>query len=668
LADWIGRGAEGSRSNAVWGVPAVKHLWPFIVSGIADGAIYALAAVGLVLTFRISGVFNFAYGSVAAASAYLFYQLRTREHLPWPVAALLTLLVLGILGGLLLERIAYWLSEASTVLRVVATVGILAALSAFLTGFYGAATLIMKPFLPQRGFLIGGIKIPEGDIITFVIGVAGTATLYVFFKRARLGLAMQAVVDDAPLLSMQGTSPVVVRRVAWAIGSCLLSMSGMLLAPKLGVDVNQLTLLVITAFGAAAIGAFSNLPLTFLGGIALGIGENIMSDKLASVHSPAVQQMYVNLPFIVLVVALVVIPRRYLIERGVQRIRRMRPPPSFSPSTIRTTVLVGVTVAVIIPFVVGAKINQFTSGLAFMVIFASLALLVWTSGEISLAQMAFAAVGAGTFAHALHAGFPWLLALLAAGLIMLPVAAVVAIPAIRLSGIYLAILTFGFGLLVQRLFFSTFLMFGAQNVTVVTRPKLFGSALDTSSDKGYYFTTLAIALMCLGVVALTRRTRLGRLLRAYGDSPTALLAHGANTTVTGVSVFCISAFVSGIAGALLAGVTSSASGISYDFSISLAMIAVLATSTILTLGYRMPVVASIVAAFIYVVLKAYIASSFFVRYQGVLFGVLAIAVACGPGMGTVRFLRRGRAVERERDPKASPMASRFRPLPAEVGL
>jgi ABC-type branched-subunit amino acid transport system permease subunit len=372
------------------------------------------------------------------------------------------------------------------------------------------------------------------------------------------------------------------------------------------------------------------------------------------------------LPFIVLVVALVVVPRRYLIERGVQQIRRLRPPPHFSPSTIRASVVTGVTTAVIIPFVVGPKLNQFTTALALMVIFASLALLVWTSGEISLAQMAFAAVGAGTFAHALQDGFPWLVALLAAGLIMVPVAAVLAIPAIRLSGIYLAILTFGFGLLVQRLFFTTFLMFGPSNVMPIKRPKLFGAALDTATNKGYYFTTLAIALMCLGMVALTRRSRLGRLLRAYGDSPAALLAHGANTTMTGVSVFCISAFIAGIGGALLAGVTSAASGISYDFSISLAMIAVLATSTLFTLGHRMPIVASVIAAFIYEVLKVYIRSSLFVRYQGVGFGILAIAVACGPGMGTIRVFRKGRAAEREREPSATPVTSRYPVRVAEV--
>jgi branched-subunit amino acid ABC-type transport system permease component len=645
----------------------MKSLWPFIVSGIADGSIYALAAVGLVLTFRISGVFNFAYGSVAAASAYTFFQLRGREHLPWPIAAAVTLLIMGVLGGFLLERIAYWLSEASTVLRVVATVGILSALASFLTGFYGPATIQMKAFLPNQGFSLGGINIEGSQIITFLIALSATIGLVVFFRRAHIGIAMQAVVDDAPLLSLQGTSPVVVRRVAWAIGSCLVSISGMLLAPKIGVDVNNLTLLVITAFGAAAIGAFSNLLLTFLGGIAIGIGENVMSYKMAGVHSFALQQLYVNLPFIVLVVALIVVPRRKLIERGVQRIRRTSPAPIFRRSTVSMTTAGGILVAVIIPFVVGAKLGLFTTGLAFIVIFAALALLVWTSGQISLAQMAFAALGAATFAHALHAGFPWLLALLSAGVIMLPIGALVAIPAIRLSGIYLAILTFGFGLLIQRLFFTTYLMFGKGNNTRVSRPMLFGTSLNTASDKGYYFVTLIITLMCLGIVILTRCTRLGRLLRAYGDSPTALLAHGANTTVTGVFVFCISAFISGIAGALLAGVTGQASGVSFDFSISLTMVAVLAASTVFTLGRRMPIVASVIAALTYEVLKGYITSDFFVRYEGVAFGLLAILVACGPGMTNRRpFVGGVRASEREL--RHSPVNSRLPSLSPADGL
>jgi branched-subunit amino acid ABC-type transport system permease component len=626
----------------------VTALWPFIFAGIADGAVYALAAVGLVLTFRISGVFNFAHGSLAAASAYSFYELRVNRGMPWGWAALITFFGVGMLGGLLLERVAFWLSDAPTMLRVVATVGILVALLSFLTGHYGSQTLTMDPYLPRGGWNVAGTTIHYSQVITFVVGAAGTAGLYVFFKRSRLGIAMQAVVDNAPLVSMGGTSPVLVRRVAWVIGSCYVSVSGMLLAPDVGVDVNTLTLLVISAFGAAAVGAFNNLPLTFVGGVGLGVASSVMAYKTATIDSVFVQQLYINLPFIVLVVALVAYPRRYLIERGTERIRRLRPAPTFALPVQLGAVLISLVGAVLIPFMVGSKINAFTAGLCFVIIFSGLALVLWTSGQVPLGQMAFAAIGASTFAHAHHSGFPWLVALLAAGLVLLPIAAVLAVLAIRLSGVYLAVLTFGFGILIERLFFTTGLMFGHSDVSEVGRPHLFGGALQTESDRGYYFATLAITAVCLGLVAMVRKNRLGRLLRGFGDSPAAVRAHGADTTIMGVLVFCVSAFVSGIAGALLAGVTGSAAGSSFGFTVSLTMIAVLVACTLFTFGAPMPVTLSIIAAFIYQVSKVYFTAGWFIDYQGLGLGLAAIGVACGPGIaaGLRGRPRLGRAAER----------------------
>jgi branched-subunit amino acid ABC-type transport system permease component len=628
-------------------VPAVSHYWPFIVSGVIDGSIYALAAIGLVLTFRISGVFNFAYGAVAAASAYVFYQLHYLEGMSWPLAALITLVALGIGGGLILERIAFWLADAPAVMRVVATVGLLAALTSFFNGYYGAGTIPVDRYLPAKGFTLGGVYIPGSDLITFVLAVVASASLYVFFKTARLGIAMQAVVDDAPLLSLKGSDPVAVRRLAWMIGSCFISVSGMLLAPKLGISVGTLTSLVIAAFGAAAIGAFSSVPLTFVGAIALGIAMNVVSDELATSSSLPLQQFYLNLPFVVLVLALIVIPRRHLIERGVQNTRRVRPPKPLRREVSVASTVLGLAVAVLIPFLVGAKLSQWTVGIAYMVIFASLGLLVWTSGQVSLAQIAFAAVGAATFGHALNSGWPWLLALLVGGLMVVPVAALLAIPAIRLSGIYLAIMTFGFGVLIQRMFFTTDLMFGQGGNMAVERPKLLG--LDTQSEKGYYYTALIIALLCLGIVVVTMQSRLGRLLRAYGDSPSAMLAHGANTRVTSVWVFCISAFLAGIGGALLAATTEAAGAVSFDYTISLTLVAVLAASTLFTLGRRSPVLTAIVAAFLFVVLKLYITDAFFLKYQGVGFGLLALGVACVPGMKKFASARPTRATESVHD-------------------
>ena len=161
--------------------------------------------------------------------------------------------------------------------------------------------------------------------MTFLIGFVGSAGLYIFFKKARLGIAMQAVVDNAPLVSLDGTNPVLVRRVAWMIGSCFMSVSGMLLSPKVGVDVNVLSCLVIAAFGAAAIGAFNNLPLTFVGGMLIGVVRSVWPTRPRP-RQRVLQSLYINLPFVVLVIALIVIPRRYLIERGVQNVRRIRPP------------------------------------------------------------------------------------------------------------------------------------------------------------------------------------------------------------------------------------------------------------------------------------------------------------------------------------------------------
>jgi len=103
----------------------------------------------------------------------------------------------------------------------------------------------MPPFLPTSIVRIGGVNVSVGQIIIVALGIVCTASLYVFFRRTRLGVSMQAVVEDSSLLALQATNPVVVRRYAWAIGSCFVSVSVMLVAPALGVDVNHMLLVFI---------------------------------------------------------------------------------------------------------------------------------------------------------------------------------------------------------------------------------------------------------------------------------------------------------------------------------------------------------------------------------------------------------------------------------------
>jgi branched-subunit amino acid ABC-type transport system permease component len=636
-------------------------LGPYVVTGIADGSIYALAALGLVLTYKTSGIFNFAIGAQAAASAYVFYSLRVTVGLPWPVAALGAIILVGLGGSILLERIAFWLTEAPAAMKVVATIALVVLLESVLTGAYGVATIQFSSFLPSRGFDVLGVTVLGSQLIAFGLAIAATFGLYAFFRRTRLGVSMQAVVDSPTLLALEAISPVRVRRYAWAIGSCFISVSGILLAPVLGIDVNIYLLVYIAAFGAAAVGAFSSLPVTFAAAMGIGITMSVLSDKLAGQTNLVLAELYTQIPFLVLVAALLLVPKAKLVTRGVAAERKLRPASTFSPN-VRTAGLVGgIVVAVAIPFVVEpAFVNQYTTGIGFAVVLGSLGLLLWTSGQISLCQVAFAAIGASTFGHAIAAGLPWLAALAVAVGVAIAAGALAAIPSFRLSGVYLAVATFGFGLLLQNLIYPTFLMFGQSDFVTIPRPQILG--INAQSDRAYYFVVLVIAALCALVVVGIRRSRLGRLLRGLSDSPLALEMHGTNTRLTRLYVFCAAAGIAAVGGVVIGGVTQSAGGTPtgpFGYFNSVVLLAVLAICG------SQPVLSPVVAAFLFEVVKIYrpFNNSWFTSYEGVFFGLGALAVAVTPGI-KLSFAGR-RTTERA---GRSPVASRSRPFAFTRGL
>jgi ABC-type branched-subunit amino acid transport system permease subunit len=403
-------------------------------------------------------------------------------------------------------------------------------------------------------------------------------------------------------------------------------------APAFGVDVNHMLLVFIAAFGAAALASFTSLAGAFASAIAIGIAMNVTSFKLSGASNIVVSSFYTQIPFLVLVLALGLLPSKRLAEIGATRVRRFKPVPTFPREFVVTTSVIVLAGAIAIPYlVVHAEIDQYTEAAGFFVILLSMGLLLWTSGQISLCQMAFAAVGAVTLGHAQSAGLPWLVGIALAALVALPVGAIVAIPSFRLSGTFLAVITFGVGLLFQNLLYTTFLMFGAVGSIDVERPHATLLGLDLNSDKGYYFVALVIAVAAALVVIVVRRSRLGRLTRALADSPTALEAHGTDTRLTRMFVFCISASMAAVGGALVAGVTGSASTYqagSFGYFTSVVIVAVLVFCG------RLPLLSPLIAAVVLEVLKIYppFDGTTFLEYQGVAFGILAIAAAVLPGV------------------------------------
>ena len=598
----------------------MNALLPFVILGITAGSVYGLTGTGLVLTYKTSGIFNFAQGAVATTGAYVFYILHDDVlHLPAVPTALICVFVLGPVLGLGMEAMARRLADASATMKVVATIGLVLVVQGFFSATFGTLARTFPAWLPQHTVKVGGVFVGEDQMIITGIALAATVALFLFFRRTRLGLAMRGVVDNPELLDLGGTSPAAVRRWAWIIGSSFATLAGILLAPTLNLDATVLTLLVVQAFGAAAIGRFRSLPVTYAGGLVIGIIASVAT-KYVVTGSAALAGLPASIPFIVLFLVLIFTPRSRLADR---RVARPRPAAVYAaPARVQLAgaVVLGVVLLAVPHLVNAGQLPYWSDGLTQVVLFLSLGLLVRTSGQVSLCQAAFAAIGAATMGH-LTAGFglPWGAALLLAGLAAVPIGAFIAIPAIRLPGVFLALATFGFGVTMQQMGYPLWIMFGSSSLgQAVNRPSF------AQGDIAYYYLALVFAVAAGLLVVWLVRSRLGRLLAGLADSPVALATHGTSVVVTRVLVFCIAAFLAAVSGALFGGVVHTVTSSDFTAFSSLTLLALL-----VMMPGREPWYA-FGAGFALVIIPSWISTGGTVGdWLNVLFGASAVQVAIG---------------------------------------
>ncbi|MGW6007863.1 ABC transporter permease subunit [Streptomyces sp. NPDC055210] len=599
----------------------LNDLLPFIVAGIATGAILGLAGTGLVLTYKTSGIFNIGHGAVAAAAAYVFYYLRVDQEWPWWAALVLAVGVLGPVFGLLLAAMSRALADQRASMKIVATIGLILIVQGLATVAYGFNTLRLPQYLPKGSefFEVGGVNITYAQVTVTAVSLLVVGGLYVFFRTSRSGLAMRAVVNDPELVGLHGTDPQRVQRLAWGVGSMFAALSGVLIAPIAGLESVALTFLVVQAFGAAAVGAFSSIPLTYVGALVVGVAASVSTKY--TLENSSLSGLSSSLPFFLLLVALLVVPRRKLDAPA----RAERPPTTPWHGPARTRLVAGVVVTAllaVVPFVVGTDLSYYTVGLTQAIMLLSLGLLVRTAGLVSLCQAAFAAIGAVAFAQFVaNFDLPWLLALLLGALVVVPVAALLALPAIRLSGLFLALATLGFGLTVEQLLYSRSFFFTQTGIgRAMPRPGGF------ESDRAYYYVVLAFFVVTAVVMVVIHRGRLGRVLKGLAESPLAVRTLGLDVNLTRLLVFCIAGFFAGVAGILYgASVNYAVLGDqNYTAYSSLVLVAMLAL-----MPFREPWYA--VVALVGSVLPAYWHSEHAASWLNVLFGVAAVVTAMRGG-------------------------------------
>lgn len=538
--------------NAVTGT-SLLHL---LVFALPLAGIYAMSAAGLVVVYTTSGIFNFAQGAIGMFLAYVYWELSVNQGWPTWIALIVTVLVIAPVIGVALDRaIMRHLQGQSLVVQLVVTIGLMFA-------FIAVANMIwdqnvghaLPSFFGDRGFHIGDVVVTWHRFITLMVTVALAIGLRALLFTTRLGVAMRAVVDNRGLAALTGARSEVLSSFSWALGCSLAALAGIFLAPESGMATGgPLTLLIITAFAAAVVGRLRSLPLTYLGALLLGLAV-VWSQSFLQ-FGGRWGQLPLALPTVMLFIVLLLLPSAQLQFSRINLVRHSERVTSVRDTALGMAVLFAVMI-VVSGFLSPTNMNRFAFGMCTALVALSLVPLIGWAGQVSLAPLAFAGIGAVAYTR-LGGMDGHGYAVIIAALVVLPVGAILALPALRLQGLYLALATMAFASMVEYVFFTQPFALGTQN-RKVERLHLFG--LDFSSTRSFLLLVTAVFGLCgIGVVAL-RHSAIGRRFVALRDSEAASATVGVNILETKVAVFMLSAGMAGFAGAFLAQYSETVSG------------------------------------------------------------------------------------------------------------
>ena len=550
------------------------------------GSIYAIAASGLVLTYNTSGIFNFAHGAMAMLGAFTIYQVNVEWGVPMGLSLLLVLGVLGPSMGWLLHRfVMRGLTDTEPVTRIVVTVAVLLGMVAFAQWMWDPTTARIPPviFGASSTVEIAGITLKYHDVLCLVIAVALAIGLRILFTQTRLGVLMRGAVDDPDLLRLTGHDPDRAAALSWIMGSTLAVLAGVLITPVIGgpLEAHALTLLVVQAFAAAVFGKLQNIPMTFIGAIVLGLAGTYLVGYAPTEWSFAAN-LQQSLPMFMLFGVLLFLKDDRL-TGTVQRARERYEVPSTGRAAVWGVVFV-VAVFAFSRIIDAASIGILLTGISFAIIALSITLLTGYAGELNLAPLAFCAVATLVTYHVGLAGpaddlrislVGVLLGVLCAGL----VGVLVALPAMRLRGLYLALATLAFGVIVSNMLLRdttehtilghTFTIFPQGNILV---PPLQVGPLDLANEN-VFLVTVSVVFAALGTLVIAlRNSSYGRRLAAMKDSPAASAMLGQRLLLLKVSAFALSTSIAGLGGILMAMATTSVAMENFNFLVSLSLV------------------------------------------------------------------------------------------------
>jgi ABC-type branched-subunit amino acid transport system ATPase component/branched-subunit amino acid ABC-type transport system permease component len=521
-------------------------IFRFAVIGLGAGSLYALAALGLVLIFRGSKVVNFAQGVMGMMAAYVFYEVHQNWHVSDFLAIPAGLLTSAVLGAAFFYLVIRRLRDASNLIKVVATLALLLVTQEAVLLIFGAAGRPVSSILPTNSVTIFGAPIGEDRLWIFGIVIVLTVVLWVVYKYTRFGLATSAVAENPTAAAALAISPDVIAVANWAIGAALGGLAAIFLVPITSLSSENLSLIVIPILAAAVIGGFSSFPITTIAGVALGIAQ---SEVTRYVSTPG---WSTAVPFIFVTVILFV--RGRSIAGREEAFGRM---PSVGSGRVSPYLVVVAAVASLLCIWVALPFDWLVAlqyQMLFAVVLLSLVVVTGYAGQISLAQMGMAGIGAliSAWLYSSH-HWPFLLAALVGIAVAVPVAAVIAAAGVRTRGAALAIVTLGLAFSLEAVFFTNQNYTGGVNGYNTDNPTIFGLAVGGLEYPKRFATLTLVVLVGLGLmVANLRRGRAGRRLIAVRTNERAAAAMGISVSGAKTYAFVLAGMIAAAGGVLFA--------------------------------------------------------------------------------------------------------------------
>jgi ABC-type branched-subunit amino acid transport system ATPase component/branched-subunit amino acid ABC-type transport system permease component len=543
----------------------------FALLGLGIGAVYVGISLGVVVIYKGTGAINFAMAVVAAWGAFVCDELRTSGNLVLPIIGLphevnlggplptATAILVGLLASVVIALVVHVavvrpLTTAPNLAKVVASVGLMIYFQSAIALNFGSATRQPIAMLSEAPVQIGSIAIPIDRFILTAVVIALSVGVWAWFRWTRTGLAVMAVSENERAASLAGYSPHVLGAVTWVLGTVISTFVVILASPATSLDGDTYTLLIVPALAVALAGSLQSVPVILIAGLSLGAMQSCVTFASSQTWFPSWAQQGASevLPFVMIVVVMFLRGNR-IPQRGAVK---TNPLPKVVIPELRL-VPMGAFAAVGVLLVVltsGSYRFGVITSLIGVVISLSLVLLTGMLGQISFAQAAFAGT-AGFFLSKIGSGIPFPLSLIMSGFAAAGVGLVVGVPALRIRGAQLAVVTLAAAVAIEELVFDN-TQITPLGGDLIPSPSVLGWNLGVRSGTDVarvQFGLLVLVIVVIVVIAVANlmRSATGRQFLAVRDNEKAGSSLGIRVASVKLTGFVTSAFIAGIGGSLI---------------------------------------------------------------------------------------------------------------------